>query len=157
MAFLIYLMEGAMMEFEQDVFIQAKLDTVRNFLADLKNYEKFHPLIIGIQLIGTKTMSDGTEGSFYHVRDRMKLGPIITAFTYQVVHKVDADGNLVSETFQSPRIFLFNVTRLLPEGQGTRVREAVKIEAPRFLRKIVYKKAIEAHREMLENLKKQME
>lgn len=143
--------------FEQDIFVEAAPETARVFLASLQNHAKIHPLIIAVQSLGESKTPDGLVVGHYNIRDRMRLGPFTLRFTYRVNQWLDAEGNWHSEAFQFPRITLRNTTRFLPEGSGTRLKEEVRIDAPRLLSSFVFQQARESHRQMLLNLKKQLE
>lgn len=139
--------------FTIDTFIQASPDALRRFLAPLDNHTKIHPLIISIQQDGTMTSNDGTILQRYRITDRMKLGPFTIQFTYRVTNRLGPSGEIIYEAFQSPRIHLYNTTFLQPEGDGTRLREDVQIDAPAILLQTVYKGAIQSHQEMFARLK----
>lgn len=143
--------------FEQDIFIDTTPETARAFLASLQNHAKIHPLIVTVQSLGESKTPDGLVVGHYNIRDRMRLGPFTVRFTYRVHQWLDAEGNWLSEAFQFPRITLRNTTRFLPEGSGTRLKEEVRIDAPRWLSAFVFRQAWESHRQMLLNLKKQLE
>lgn len=143
--------------FEQAIFVEAAPETARAFLASLHNHAKIHPLIVAIQSLGETTTPDGQVVGHYKIRDRMRLGPFTTSFTYRVNQWLDAEGNWLSEAFQFPRITLRNTTRFLPEGSGTRLKEEIRIDAPRWLSRFVFQQAQESHRHMLLNLKHLLE
>jgi len=143
--------------FEQDIFVNASPETARAFLAAMKNHPKIHPLIVAIEALDPMTAPDGTPVQRYHIRDRMRLGPFTIAFTYLATLRTGTLGELIFEAFQFPRIRLFNTTCCLPEERGTRVKEEVKIEAPRLLMGTVLRQARQSHQEMLANLKQQLE
>jgi len=143
--------------FEQDVFIEVPPETVRAFLAALTNHSKIHPLIIAIEVLGTSSSPEGIEVGHYKIRDRMRLGPFTMTFTYRTNQWLDVQGNWVSEAYQFPRIMLRNTTHFLPEGSGTRLKEEIRIDTPRLLARFVYRQAFDSHRQMLHNLKKQLE
>jgi ligand-binding SRPBCC domain-containing protein len=140
--------------FEIDTFINASPEAVRNFLAKLENHQKIHPLIIAVKHDNTTTASDGVPIQHYHITDRMKLGPSTLQFTYRVTNRVNpaAVTELVFEAFQFPRIHLSNTMSFHLEGDGTRLRERVIINAPRILLGTVYKQALQSHRESFAKL-----
>ena len=112
---------------------------------------------MAIQSLGESKTPDGLIVSHYTIRDQMRLGPLTMRFTYRVHQWLDTGGNWLSEAFQSPRITLRNTTRFLPEGSGTRLKEEIHIDTPRWLSSFVFRQARESHRQMLLNLKKQLE
>ena len=140
--------------FTLDTFIQAPPEALRIFLASLDNHPKIHPLIISVQHASPIMSADGTELlQCYRITDRMKIGPFTIHFTYRVTNRVGQTGEIIYEAFQSPRIHLYNTTFLLPERNGTRLKEDVQIDAPSILMKTVYKGAIQSHQEMFARLK----
>ena len=143
--------------FEQDIFISTSPEKVKNFLTTLSNHRQIHPLIVNIQHTATTTATDGSEVNHYKIRDRMKQGPLMFSFTYDVEMSINAQGEIVFDAHQSPGIHLHNITRCHPEGAGTRVIERVEITAPSLLIKTVYKQGLASHQEMFVNLKKLLE
>ena len=139
--------------FTLDTFIQTPPEALRSFLASLDNHPKIHPLIISVQHADPIMSADGTELQCYRITDRMKLGPFTLHFTYRVTNRVGQAGEIIYEAFQSPHIHLYNTTFLLPESNGTRLKEDVQIDAPVILMKTVYKGALQSHREMFARLK----
>ena len=85
------------------------------------------------------------------------LGPLALRFTYRASLVEQADGTLVSDAYQQPRIHLRNVTCCLMDGTGTRVEERISIEAPRPLIRLVLRQAQRAHQRMLAQLKATLE
>ncbi len=143
--------------FEQAIFIDAPPDRAQDFLASMQNHPQIHPLIVAIIPLPPTIDPDGLTVQHYHIRDRMRLGPLTIAFTYHTTTRLVGPGELKLEAFQFPRVRLFNTTRFLAEGAGTRVSEEVHIEAPRLLMGIVLRQARQSHQQMLANLKQQLE
>ncbi len=139
--------------FTLDTFINVPTETLRGFLATLDNHPKIHPLIISVQPDSPVTTAEGVLLKRYRITDRMKLGPFKIQFTYRVINRVGSAGEIIYEAFQSPSIHLYNTTFLQPEGNGTRLKEDVQIDAPALLMKTVYKGAIQSHQEMFARLK----
>jgi hypothetical protein len=147
-----------MTTFEQDIFIAASPEVVREELAHLMtNVAELHPLVVWARLVRTETAPDGSKIAYYQVRDRMKLGPFTIAFTYKVDMNVTPTGQLRSNTYQSPGIHLYNQTSFESENAGTRVRERIAITAPGWLMKTTYNGAAVSHREMFARLKEKLE
>ncbi|HEX7733861.1 MAG TPA: SRPBCC family protein [Ktedonobacteraceae bacterium] len=148
----------ALTTFEQDIFIAASPDVVRQELAHLMtNVAELHPFVIWTKLVKTETAPDGSKIDYYEVRDRMKLGPFTIAFTYKVDMNVTPAGELHSNAYQSPGIHLMNRTWFVAENGGTRVREHIDITAPGWLMKTTYNGAEIAHKEMFAKLKEKLE
>jgi len=143
--------------FSQDILIAAPPQKVRSFFARMENLPLIHPLILNVQYVKTTRTEDQVPIQHYRVRDRMRLGPLLLTFTYRVQMLENAEGDLVFETFQSPRIYLFNTTRFLPHPSGTRVTEQVDIDAPRLLLQVVRDQGKQAHWQMLANMKRVLE
>jgi|GEM_PF-2378615 hypothetical protein len=144
--------------FEQDILIAADPAAVRARLARLMtNTEELHPFVLWTRHVETTTAPDGSQVDHYLVRDRMKLGPFTIQFTYKVDMCVTANGELISNAYQSPSIHLYNHTWCEPEAGGTRVREHIDITAPRMLLKTTYKGAADSHIEMFQKLKTEIE
>ncbi len=143
--------------FEQEIFIQTPPEKALGFMENVENHLKVHPLMVSIRLLETSTAPDGTPVQSYAIRDRMRLGPLIIRFTYHAALQVRPEGELIFDAFQFPRIKLHNIFRFQPEEAGTRVKEEVNIQAPRFLIKMVYEQAQQSHRRMWLNLKELLE
>lgn len=143
--------------FKQDIFIATSSEKVTDFLVGLNNHSQIHPLIVKVEQTASSTAEDGTEIKHYKIRDRMKQGPFTIAFTYDVTIGINTQGEIVSDAYQKPGIHLHNITRCLPEGNGTRVTEYVEITAPRLLIQTVFKQGLASHKEMFANLKKVLE
>lgn len=134
--------------FEVSVVVPAEPDEVRDFLADLRRCARIHPLIVRVDRLGERM--PGVHR--YRIRDRMRLGPMTIAFSYLVETTRTAEGDIVSDAYQFPRIHLHNVTSFTPVEGGTLVHEQVTITAPRFLVNTVRREGSRAHRVMLDNL-----
>ncbi len=143
--------------FEQDVFIKTAPKTARDFLAAMTNHPKIHPLIVSITPLAPTTDPDGTVVQHYQIRDRMRVGPFTLVFRYHATTREHGPDELKLSAFQFPGIKLFNTTRFVAEGDGTRVSEQIRIEAPRLLMGTVLRQAQQSHQQMLSNLKRQLE
>jgi Polyketide cyclase / dehydrase and lipid transport len=134
--------------FELSVVVPAEPEKVREFLADMRECARIHPLITRVVRL-SRRMPDIDR---YRIRDRMRLGPITIAFSYLVETTRTPEGDIVSDAYQFPRIHLHNRTSCTPTQDGTLVHEQVTITAPRFLVGTVRREGIRAHRAMLDNL-----
>ncbi|TLF92291.1 SRPBCC family protein [Nocardia cyriacigeorgica] len=134
--------------FELSVVVPAEPEKVRDFLADLRQCARIHPLIIRVDRLGERM--PGIDR--YRIRDRMRLGPMTIAFSYLVETTRTPDGAIISDAYQFPRIHLHNRTTCTPVDNGTLVHEQVTITAPRFLVSTVRREGAKAHRTMLDNL-----
>jgi hypothetical protein len=134
--------------FEVSVVVPAPPDRVRDFLADLRESIRIHPLIVRVDRLGERMPGIGR----YRIRDRMRMGPMTIAFSYLVETTRTPEGDIVSDAYQFPRIHLHNVTSCTPVDDGTLVHERVTITAPRLLVATVRREGARAHRTMLDNL-----
>ncbi|NEW38921.1 SRPBCC family protein [Nocardia cyriacigeorgica] len=134
--------------FEVSVVVPAPPDRVRDFLADLRESIRIHPLIVRVDRLNQRM--PGIDR--YRIRDRMRMGPMTIAFSYLVETTRTPEGDIVSDAYQFPRIHLHNVTSCTPVDGGTLVHEQVTITAPRLLVATVRREGARAHRTMLDNL-----
>src|ERR1700712_4656682 len=85
--------------------IPAAPDAVRDFYVDLDNITEFHPLVVSVQLLLRSQTDDGYQQS-YRVRDRIPLGPLSMPISYWAQVQVPADGDVITEARQFPRVRL---------------------------------------------------
>lgn len=143
--------------FEQSLYIAASPALVREHLASYEHHDIIHPMIAAVRELDPQYLADGTTQLCYAITDRMRLGPLTLRFTYLATICEDADGELVSDAYQRPRVHLRNTTRCEASGAGTLVHERVTVEAPRPLVGFVLRQAQRAHRALLANLKALLE
>lgn len=144
--------------FEQDIFIAASPERVREQLMQLmNNIKEMHPFVIATQHVKTTTAPDGTPMQHYLVRDRIKIGPWPMEFTYRVDMAVNNDGKFVSNAYQSPGVHLYTITWCEAASQETVVHEYIEITAPWLLMGLTYKGATTAHKELFARLKERVE
>ena len=139
--------------FSNEIFINAQAARVLDFLEDLMDHDKIHPLIVSVEEL------DVAEEQFrrYQITDRVPMGP----FTIKAVYEADIwrtdDGELKSIARQSPGVVLHNTTTATPENDGTLLREVVSVKAPFLLQNFTYRQAKESHQKMFERLKAVLE
>ncbi|WIG60775.1 MAG: hypothetical protein OJF49_003523 [Ktedonobacterales bacterium] len=143
--------------FSQNIFINAAPAAAIARLSEYSQHTELHPMIVAVRLLDTMSTADGGIRRDYRITDRMRLGPFTTRFTYRASITAAPNGRLDGEAFQFPRIHLHVTTICQPEGDGTRVAEEVKIDAPRLLMRTVYTQAQAAHKQLLANLKTLLE
>jgi hypothetical protein len=143
--------------FTQRIWIAAPPTTVEAALAAYRDHSRIHPLIVAVRQIASQSAPDGGALDRYIITDRVPFGPLRLPATYLATIWRAADGALVSDAYQFPRVHLHNVTRCQPEGVGTRVDEDITIQAPGPLIRYVRRQALAAHRDLLANLKRFLE
>lgn len=143
--------------FTKSIYIAASPSVVKASLADYSHHSVIHPLIVRVEALAPTTTPEGTALRRYKITDRVRMGPFTFPITYLATISESADGALVSDAYQQPRVHLHNVTRFQPEGDGVRVEERVDINAPRLLVSYTLKQASQAHEKMLANLKTMLE
>ena len=133
--------------FDISVWIQEQPEPVFMFLSSLPNHAKIHPLILKIEPIPP------IQGTNYRITDQIPMGPFHFRIRYWV-NFVPGIMQIKSTALQFPNIRLVNLTRFLPERDGTRILEQVDIDAPRLLIGTVTRQAIEAHQASFQNVKR---
>jgi hypothetical protein len=134
----------------------APSDEVRAFYVDLDNIKLVHPLVVSVESTARTDTADGYTQS-YRVRDRIPLGPLALGITYTARLRVPAHGDVLTEARQFPRVALYGVVSFAESGEGTRITERLRIEAPRPLAAVTVRQAVAAHAEMLAGIRKHFE
>jgi len=139
--------------FTTEVYIQSTPERVLDFLADLSEHDKIHPLIVSVEKL------DLPDEKFqrYRITDRVPMGPFKIKAVYEADIWRTADGNLQSIARQSPGIVLHNTTTATPKGDGTLLCEVVSVKAPSLLREFTLRQARESHQKMFERVKAYLE
>jgi ligand-binding SRPBCC domain-containing protein len=133
--------------------VAAPPDEVRDFYVDLDNIKLVHPLVVSVQSISRTETADGYTQT-YRVRDRIPLGPVALGITYTAGVRVRAHGDVITEARQFPRVALHGVVSFAEAGDGTRITEQLRIEAPRPLAAVTVRQAVAAHVEMLAGIRR---
>jgi hypothetical protein len=132
--------------------IPAPPDEVRDFYVDLDNIKDLHPLVVSVQLLEHHQTADGYQKS-YRVRDRIPLGPLSMGIAYWARVDVPAQGDVVTEARQFPRVRLNGTVSFQQIESGTRLTERLKIAAPRPLAAMTQREAVNAHVAMLAGIR----
>jgi hypothetical protein len=136
--------------------IPAAPDVVRDFYVDLDNIKEFHPLVVSVQVLLRSQTDDGYQQT-YRVRDRIPLGPLSIPITYWAQVRVPADGDVITEAHQFPRVRLNGVVSFEATEVGTRLTERLTIAAPRLLAAVTEREAVDAHVVMLAGIRSHFE
>ncbi len=136
--------------------IPAPPDAVRDFYVDLDNIKDLHPLVVSVEVLAHDQTADGYQ-KIYRVRDRIPLGPLSIGITYRARVQVPAQGDVITEARQFPRVRLNGIVSFEPTRGGTRLTERLKIAAPRLLAALTQREAVEAHVAMLAGIRSHFE
>jgi hypothetical protein len=136
--------------------IPAPPDVVRDFYVDLDNIKEFHPLVVSVQVLLRSQTDEGYQQT-YRVRDRIPLGPLSMPITYWAQVQVPADGDVITEARQFPKVRLNGVVSFEPTDVGTRLTERLTIAAPRLLAAMTEREAVDAHVVMLAGIRSHFE
>lgn len=135
--------------FVTEVVVHAAPSRVLAVLDDLPAFIRLNPLVVAVE------RAPG-EADAYLVTDRLRFLGIPFAVRYEV-RSVRVPEGLDSEVWASPATRLHNELRVFPEGAGARVRETVRMTAPRPLAGYAIAAAEAAHRDLLARLAAQAE
>jgi hypothetical protein len=114
-----------------------------------RRLEALLPLVVAVERV------PGEEGA-YLVTDRLRFLGVPYHLRYRV-RSVRVPDGLDSEVWASPATRLHNELRVLPGSEGARVRETVRMTAPRPLVGYAVAVAEGAHRDLLVRLAKRAE
>ena len=133
--------------------IPAPPDAVRDFYVDLDNIKRIHPLVVGVRATNRQETADGYIQS-YRVQDRIPLGPLHLRISYVARLHVRNAGDVIADAFQFPRVRLHTRVTFEPVGEGTRITERMRIDAPRALAAMTVSEAVKAHTAMLAGMRR---
>ena len=133
--------------------IPASPKDVRDFYVDLNNIKRVHPLVVAVKETGRQQIADGYAQT-YRVSDRIPLGRFTFPISYVARLCVPADGDVVAEARQFPRVRLHTTVTFDKIAEGTRLVERIRIEAPRPLAVMTTREAVKAHTEMLAGIRR---
>lgn len=136
--------------------VPAPPEVVRAFYVDLDNIKRVHPLVVSVQSTARTETEDGYTQS-YRVRDRIPFGPFALGIGYTARLWVPVHGDVRTEARQFPRVALDGVVSFDGEGDGTRITERLRIQAPRPLAAVTVRQAVAAHVEMMAGIRKHFE
>jgi hypothetical protein len=133
--------------------IPAPPDRVRDFYVDLENIRLVHPLVVAVETTARTETSDGYVQE-YLVRDRIPFGPFTLGIRYVARLQVPAEGDVITEAHQFPKVRLNSVVSFEPVEGGTRLLEDIRVRAPRLLAAVTIREAEQAHIKMLSNIRR---
>jgi len=133
--------------------IPAPPDAVRDFYVDLDNIKRIHPLVVAVRATNRQETADGYIQS-YRVQDRIPLGPLHLRISYVARLHVRNAGDVIADAFQFPRVRLHTRVTFEPVGEGTRITERMRIDAPRALAAMTVSEAVKAHTAMLAGMRR---
>jgi carbon monoxide dehydrogenase subunit G len=136
--------------------IPAPPDAVRDFYVDLDNIKDLHPLVVSVEVLSHEQTPDGYQKT-YRVRDRIPMGPLTMGIAYWAQVRVPANGDVITEARQFPRVRLNGRVSFEPVNGGTRLTERLTIAAPRLLAPMTQREAVDAHVAMLAGIRAHFE
>ncbi|MFT3771723.1 MAG: SRPBCC family protein [Minicystis sp.] len=139
----------AQRSFVTEVVVRAAPSAVLAALDDLPAFFRLNPLVVAVDRVAGETDT-------YVVTDRLRFLGVPFDFRYKA-RSVRVPGGLDSEVWASPATHLHNELRVLPEGASARVRETVRVTAPRPLAGYAMTAAQAAHRDLLNRLAARVE
>jgi hypothetical protein len=133
--------------------IPASPNVVRDFYVDLNNIKRVHPLVVAVKDTGRHPSADGYVQT-YRISDRIPLGRFAFRISYRVRLCVPADGDVVADAHQFPRVRLHTTISFDEAAGGTRLIERIRIQAPRPLATMTTREAVKAHTDMLAGIRR---
>ena len=138
--------------------IAASPADVKSFYVDLDNIVDLHPLVVDVRSLSRVATAEGYEQT-YRVKDVVPLSflrylGLKLPIAYTATLTVPDSGPVISCARQFPRVRLDAVVSFDPEGAGTRLTERIAISAPRLLRGITVGRAVAAHTDMLDGIRR---
>jgi hypothetical protein len=135
--------------FTTEARVSAAPEAVLAVLDDPPGFMRLNPLVVAAE------PAPG-EADCYLVTDRLRLLGVSFDLRYKVRWQRVASG-LDAEVWSSPATRLHNELRVLPDGACARVRETVRMSAPRPLAGYALATAQAAHRDLLDQLERRAE
>ena len=133
--------------------ISASPGRVRDFYVNLDNIVDLHPLVVDVRSLSKTETTDGYE-QVYRVKDVVPLGVLRLPITYTATLTVPHSGPVRTRARQFPRVRLDSVVSFEADGTGTRLTERIAISAPPALRGITVRRALAAHADMLDGIRR---
>jgi len=121
---------------------------VRAFYVDLANLKSLHPFLVSVHAAGRRSTADGYV-QMYRVRERIPLGRVKLPIRFRVWLTVPRAGDVITDSWQFPRIRLHTVVSFEPDGPDTILTENIRFAAPGPLTRVTVTEAVAAHRTML--------
>ena len=144
-------------KFEQQLFIEAPVETCFRFLSDIDKQTQLHPLIVAVRELDRGRSPHGERYLVWEVTDRLSLLGLAFKVKYQTKMTLSDAPSIAHEARQAMRIVVFARTTFQPQGTGTLVQETVTVRAPGLLFGFTARQAQLAHKKMLVNLKALLE
>ena len=142
--------------------VPAAPDEVRDYCVDLCHITDVHPSG-GIRRVDRRgdavvpVNSWDAEDLSYRVRDGVMIGPVVFPLRYTVRMRVPVAGAVTAETNPFPLVRLESVIAFEPLESGTRLKEHLRISAPRPLLSTVVSRTVAAHTHMLAGVRRHFE
>ncbi|MEJ5223110.1 MAG: SRPBCC family protein [Anaerolineales bacterium] len=139
--------------FEESIYIQTSPERVLALVSDYNQHHLIHPLIVKVE------PAEAPPGVLkrYFITDQLQWGPL----RFKIVYRADileiAPDRVHTQAYQSPATTVDNLTRITPEGSGTRLTETITLRAPDLLFGYAFEQARTAHHAMLERIKNCLE
>ncbi len=140
-------------EFTLSEEVAAPPDRVRDFYVDLDNMRLVHPLVVSVRTVARDDTATGYVQT-YRVVDRIPLGRVTLRTRYAARVHVPSAGDVIAEARQFPGVRLHTVVAFQEIDGGTRVTERMRIAVPRPLAGVTISQAVQAHSEMLSNIRR---
>ncbi len=127
--------------------VPADPDVVREYCVDLRHLPDVHP-DGPIRTVSRRATTDDDE-LVYRVQDGVPLGFVTLPLVYTVRLRVPIAGSVSAETHPVPLVRLDSVIAFEPIPAGTRLKEYLRISAPRPVLTLVAGRVFAAHAELL--------
>lgn len=146
-----------MRQLDIGVYIDVPVATVYDHLSEPRNFLGLQPLLVEMSPV-QRTIEDGLSVVNYETVEALRLWKL----TYRNrirVRMVMAVPNVRLETAVNANlnVRLHAVYHFAEENGGTRLREIMDINAPRFMMGFVYSQALAAQEHTLKTLKQRLE
>jgi hypothetical protein len=139
--------------FELEIHIEREPKDVLALISNYNLHSTVHPLILSVKQIDAPA---GVIGR-YLITDQLQIGPLKFKIEYRADIVRITDEEVYTEAYQSPGTHVHNLTRVMPEAGGARLKETVTLKAPDLLFSYAFNQARSAHKEMLARIKQFME
>ncbi|MFZ0833544.1 MAG: SRPBCC family protein [Mycobacterium sp.] len=133
--------------------VAAPPDRVRDFYVDLDNMRLVHPLVVCVRTVARDDTSTGYVRT-YRVVDRIPLGRVTLRTRYLARVHVPFAGDVTAEARQFAGVRVRSVVAFDEIDSGTRIVEQMRIAVPWPLAGVTISQAVQAHSEMLSNIRR---
>jgi ligand-binding SRPBCC domain-containing protein len=133
--------------------VPASPERVRAFYVDLTNLKTLHPFLVSVAPEDRRSAADCYVQD-YRIRERIPLGPVTLPIRFRARVTVPERGDVVTDSWQFPRIHLHTVVSFAADGDGTLLTERIRFAAPRPLARTTVTEGVVAHRAMLAGIAK---